>query len=115
MLTPFTAFADTASTEYGVTDLCGLAYTLELAADATAYGTSIIAGAPPNIQVLTNDPLLKGTSVPLTISAVATLFPQDTPSQTMSFTVTIEDTCTTAVMSFATSPVAMSYGVTTAA
>ena len=80
LLTPFTNFDDTVSTEYGITDLCVLSYSLELAADATAYGTSIIAGAPPNIQVLTNDPLLKGTSITLTLSAVATLFPQDTPS-----------------------------------
>lgn len=45
--TPFVEFGDTVSGEYGVIGLCGLVYSLELAADATRYGTSIIAGAPP--------------------------------------------------------------------
>jgi len=46
VLTAFTNFADTVSVEYGLPTLCGLVYTLSLAADATTYGTTIVVGAP---------------------------------------------------------------------
>jgi len=72
VLTPYTDFSDSVSTQYGIPTLCALVYSLELAASATTYGVTIIPGVPNQISVYTNDPLLKGTQVSLTMSAVAT-------------------------------------------
>ena len=112
MNTPFVDFSDTVSAEYGIAGLCGLVYSLELAADATLYGTSLVAGPPPSIDVYTNDIALKGTQVALTINVVATPL-QDTPfSPGLPFNVVIQDTCTIAVLSFTTAPAAMTQTVT---
>ena len=43
---PITEFADTVSAAYGIPTLCALTYTLEPAADATAYDIVISAGVP---------------------------------------------------------------------
>ena len=88
VLTPFTNFADDVSVAYSNPTLCGLTYSLALAADATTFGVSIIVGAPNQIQVTTLDQSLLGQTVTLTLLANATP-QQDTPSQTVVFDVLI--------------------------
>jgi len=72
---------------------------LELAADATKYGVTIVPGTPNKIQVITNTASNKGTSISLTLSANATP-QQETASQTVTFMVNIVDTCPQTVLSF---------------
>jgi hypothetical protein len=72
LVTPYTDFTDSVSTQYGVTNLCALVYSLSLAADATTYGVSLVTGLPNSISVLTTNGALKGTQIALTMSAVAT-------------------------------------------
>jgi hypothetical protein len=72
VFTAYTNFADTVSAQYSLPTLCGLIYSLSVAADATNYGVTIITGSPNQIRVVTNTEALKGTSVSLTMSANAT-------------------------------------------
>jgi PKD repeat protein len=99
VLTPYTNFLDTVSAEYSIPTLCGLVYSISVAADATIYGTTIVVGAPNQISVYTNDPAIKGTQKALNLFANATP-QQDTPSQIVPFIVEIQDTCTIAVLTF---------------
>ena len=66
-LVPFVDFADTVSAAYGIPTLCALTYTLELAADATAYKVTIVPGAPNQIQIATTDIYKMDTTVTLTL------------------------------------------------
>ena len=92
LITNFLAFDDSVATDYGLPDLCSLTYSLSLAADATNYGVALNS-ATPSISLLTTDSFLIGTSIALTISAVSSIVAQDTPSQTVSFTVIVVDPC----------------------
>ena len=71
LVTPFTAFDDTVSTEYAMPGLCALAYSLSLAADATNYAV-LVDSIAPSISVLTTNNALIGTSVTLTLTADST-------------------------------------------
>lgn len=70
-LVPFTNFADSVSTAYGIPTLCALTYSLTLAADATNYGVTIVAGTPNQISINPTNSALVGTSVMLSLSANA--------------------------------------------
>lgn len=87
LTTTFTTFDDSASTAYSTPGLCKLVYSLEPAADATAYGVSVQTGSLA-IQVLTTDTNLLGKTISLTL--VANVDPQQTaPGQTVTFTLEI--------------------------
>ena len=90
---------DSVSTEYSIPGLCSLVYSLELAADATAYIVTIVEGTPNQIQVATTNTALVGITITLTLLANATPL-QDTPSSTCTFDVTPIDICSTATISF---------------
>jgi hypothetical protein len=113
LLTPYTDFSDTVSSQYGIANMCALVYSLSLAADATNYGVTLVTGAPNQISVYTTNVALKGTQITLTMSAVATPA-QATASGTATFNVIIVDSCGPAIISF-TAPAAMTQTVTKAA
>jgi hypothetical protein len=99
----FSAFADSVSTEYGVNGFCGVTYSLTAATstDLTTFGITI-ANSTLVISVNTNNPLLQGTSSSLiTLSATsAVASPLTTASNTVSFKVFIDNTCSNTVITF---------------
>jgi len=103
LVTPFTAFGDSVATQYGIVGLCALTYSLSLAADAISYGVSVNS-LTNAISVLTSNSALMSTSTSLTLSAVSSVVVQDTPSQTVTFSVFVDGPCstTTVQLSFLT-------------
>lgn len=56
VLVPFAEFDDSEAMCYGMPGLCGVVYSINMPADASAYGVTVIPGSPatgvlPQIQV----------------------------------------------------------------
>lgn len=75
----FLPFNDSVSTQYSVNNLCGLVYSLSLAATATTYGATVNSAAN-SISVQATNYLLIGTSAQLVLSAAASTSVQDIAS-----------------------------------
>jgi hypothetical protein len=88
LVTPFTAFTDTVSSDYSTPGLCALVYFLSQP-ESTTFGLYL---SGMNINFATGNSSLMGQSALITLSAHAT--PQQTAANpTVQFTVYITDPC----------------------
>ena len=107
----FSHFSDTVSAQYGIQPpICHLKYNVAPSTLAASYGVtigyvtgtlnSVVYDQSVYIQVKTVDPALLGQTAVFTLSSYNDPVLQVTPSSTLTFYVTVVNTCPDATLSF---------------
>jgi hypothetical protein len=96
-ITSFTAYSDSVATQYGVSSLCALVYSLTVASDATSFGVTVNSSSL-KISTLPTDHLKINQNTNLTLHANSSTAQQDTASQTVTFNVSVTDPCPNTVI-----------------